>query len=138
MPLHIYFQQQFYIEIEDIDFLQFGLNWNRELLYRNINNRVDKMISSGLVDETRSILAKGYSPDLNSLNTVGYKEIISYLNEEIDLERAVELIKRNTRRYAKRQMTWFKKDERINWFDIEKEEDLEKLMETIITAISQN
>lgn len=124
-------------EIE-IDFLQFGLNWERELLYNNINNRVDKMISAGLVDEVKSVLDKGFSPELNSLNTVGYKEIIAYLEEEFCLDRAVELIKRNTRRYAKRQMTWFRKDERIKWFEIEKEKDLDKIADIIIEGFLQN
>jgi len=119
----------------DIEFLQFGLNWERELLYDNINSRVDKMISTGLVDEVKSVLSSGFSSELNSLNTVGYKEIIAYLKKEYDLERAIELIKRNTRRYAKRQMTWFRKDDRIKWFKIDKEEDLEKIAESIIKDI---
>jgi len=122
----------------DIEFLQYGLQWERELLYQNINNRVDKMIFDGLVDEVKSLLGKGYSSNLNSLNTVGYKEIIAYLNGEYDLERAVELIKRNTRHYAKRQMTWFRKDERIKWFEIDQEEDLEKTADSIIEGSSQN
>ncbi|MEN8192824.1 MAG: tRNA (adenosine(37)-N6)-dimethylallyltransferase MiaA [Bacteroidota bacterium] len=119
----------------DIQFVQYGLQWERELLYQNINNRVDKMISDGLVDEVKSILAKGYSPELNSLNTVGYKEIIAYLSDEYDIDRAIELIKRNTRRYAKRQMTWFRKDERIKWFKINREEDLDKIANSIIKDI---
>ena len=119
----------------DIEILQNGLQWERELLYQNINNRVDKMIFDGLVDEVKSILGNGYSSNLNSLNTVGYKEIIAYLNGEHDLERAVELIKRNTRHYAKRQMTWFRKDERIKWFEIDQEEDLEKIADSIIKDI---
>jgi len=122
----------------NIEFLQYGLNWNRELLYENINNRVDKMISAGLLEETKSLLARGYSQELNALNTVGYKEIIAHLKGEYDLDRATELIKRNTRRYAKRQMTWFRKDSRIKWFEIEKEEELEKIADTIIQGISQN
>jgi len=119
----------------DIKFLQYGLQWERELLYQNINNRVDKMISDGLVDEIKSVLEKGYSSELNSLNTVGYKEIIAYLKGEYDLERAVELIKRNTRHYAKRQMTWFRKDEMIKWFEIDQEEELEKIADSIIKDI---
>ena len=61
---------------------------------------------------------KGYNKNLNSLNTVGYKEIVQHLNGEISFEKAVELIKRNTRHYAKRQLTWFKKDKRIHWFEV--------------------
>ena len=82
------------------------------------------MIQNGLVDEVKNILSKGFFKNLNALNTVGYKEIISYLDKEITLERAVELIKRNTRRYAKRQMTWFRKDDRINWTNINSIDDL--------------
>lgn len=108
----------------DIEFLQFGLNWDREVLYRNIEERVDHMISSGLIDEVKRILAMGYSTNLNSLNTVGYKEIIMYLSGEISLERAIELIKRNTRRYAKRQMTWFRGQAGVQWLDINSREDL--------------
>jgi len=108
-------------------FYQIGLNWNREVLYTRIEKRVDKMIEDGLVDEVKCILSDGYDKNLNSLNTVGYKEIISYLENEITLERAIELIKRNTRRYAKRQLTWFRADERIKWFNVSSQKDLDDL-----------
>ena len=117
----------------DIEFRQFGLNWPREILYKNIETRVDKMIDLGLVDEVKSLLANGYNENINALNTVGYKEIISYLKSEYSLERAIELIKRNTRHYAKRQMTWFRKDESINWLDINSNEDLFKQVSRIAT-----
>lgn len=116
----------------NIDFLKFGLNWDREILYRNIEARVDQMIESGLVDEVKSIMNMGYGKELNSLNTVGYKEIIMYLSAEISLERAVELIKRNTRRYAKRQLTWFRSDTQINWFDIHSASDLLNVPDKIL------
>ncbi|HEX2867920.1 MAG TPA: tRNA (adenosine(37)-N6)-dimethylallyltransferase MiaA [Ignavibacteriales bacterium] len=116
----------------DLDFLQFGLNWQREVLYRNIESRVDNMIASGLIEEVKNVLSMGYSTSLNSLNTVGYKEIIMYLSGEISLERAIELIKRNTRRYAKRQMTWFRRDEGIHWFDIYSKEDLLNVPDRIL------
>ncbi|WKZ70704.1 MAG: tRNA (adenosine(37)-N6)-dimethylallyltransferase MiaA [Melioribacteraceae bacterium] len=118
------------------NFLQFGLNWPRQILYKNIEARVDQMIENGLVDEVKSILEMNYSKKLNSLNTVGYKEIISYLDNEISLERAVELIKRNTRRYAKRQLTWFRKDERIKWFDLESFEEIEIIKNKILKSIT--
>ncbi len=121
-------------EIE-IDFFQFGLNWERKVLYTNIENRVDRMIESGLVDEVKSLLEMGYTGELNSLNTVGYKEILSYFSGEYTLDRAIELIKRNTRRYAKRQMTWFRKDKRIVWIDINDLQDLENISERIISLI---
>jgi len=119
----------------DLVFHQFGLNWKREVLYHNIESRVDAMISAGLVDEVKSILKLGYSQELNSLNTVGYKEIIAHLNGEYNLERAIELIKRNTRRFAKRQMTWFRKDENIEWFDIEDKDEISMIADSIISKL---
>jgi len=116
-------------------FEQHGLNWNRDLLYKNIEMRVDNMIENGLIEEVKNILNKGYDKGLNSLNTVGYKEIIAFLDEEITLERAIELIKRNTRRFAKRQMTWFRKDERIIWHKVEKESDLNQIANTVVGNI---
>jgi tRNA dimethylallyltransferase len=85
------------------------------------------MIRDGLVDEVRNILQDGFDTKLNSLNTVGYKEIIAHFNDEISLERAIELIKRNTRRYAKRQITWFKADNRIKWHNVSSQYDLDEL-----------
>jgi tRNA dimethylallyltransferase len=124
--------QEDYTRKNNCEFLQFGLNWNRKVLYANIEQRVDQMIEKGLVDEVKNILSKGYSKELNALNTVGYKEIISFLENEISLERAVELIKRNTRHYAKRQMTWYRKDKRIQWIEIESVDDLYKAAQTIL------
>ncbi|RJP59634.1 MAG: tRNA (adenosine(37)-N6)-dimethylallyltransferase MiaA, partial [Ignavibacteriales bacterium] len=122
-------------KINNYNFLQFGLNWPRQILYKNIEARVDQMIENGLIEEVKSILEMKYSKKLNSLNTVGYKEIISYLDNEISLERAVELIKRNTRHYAKRQLTWFRKDERIIWFDLESMEEIEIIKNKILKSI---
>jgi tRNA dimethylallyltransferase len=121
----------------NIEFKQFGLNWEREILYSRIEKRVDEMIDAGLVGEVKRLLNK-YSSNLNALNTVGYKEIIDYLNDNISLERAVELIKRNTRRFAKRQLTWFRKDDRIKWFDMRSPEDIETAAEKILNEISAN
>ena len=117
---------------------QIGLLWKRERLYQNIESRVDEMISIGLVEEVKSILKLGYDKKLNALNTVGYKEIIQYLDEVISLDRAVELIKRNTRRYAKRQMTWFNADKRIEWFDINSLSDLDLIAEKIAKEINES
>lgn len=119
------------IKISKFRFKQIGLNWQRESLYKNIENRVDEMIEKGLIDEVKSILNRGFEKSINSLNTVGYKEIIQYLDSEISLDKAIELIKRNTRRYAKRQMTWFNADNRIEWHQIKDKEDLIKLAEII-------
>jgi tRNA dimethylallyltransferase len=109
------------------NFYQIGLNWDREVLYRRVEERVDEMIKKGLVEEVKYILENGYDKNLNALNTVGYKEIISYLEDEITLDRAIELIKRNTRHYAKRQLTWFKADVKINWFNISSRKDIDNL-----------
>lgn len=93
--------------------VKIGLNRPREELYRNINLRVDKMIAAGLVEEARSLLP---FRSLNSLNTVGYKELFGYFDGMYDLEEASRLIKRNTRHYAKKQLSWFGKDETTKWF----------------------
>jgi len=96
----------------DFDIEQYVLDLPRELLYNRINQRVDFMMEAGLLDEVRSVFQFKH---LNSLNTVGYKELFEYIEDETSLEEAVELIKRNTRRYAKRQLTWFRKDEEAVW-----------------------
>ncbi|HPU35332.1 MAG TPA: tRNA (adenosine(37)-N6)-dimethylallyltransferase MiaA [Bacillota bacterium] len=98
----------------------FGLTMARDKLYKRIEERVDKMIAAGLIDEVRRLLEKGYSPELSSMRSLGYKEIIKYLSGELTLEQAVEILKRNTRRFAKRQLTWFRRDQRIKWLDLDK------------------
>ncbi|MCB9188325.1 MAG: tRNA (adenosine(37)-N6)-dimethylallyltransferase MiaA [Flavobacteriales bacterium] len=91
-----------------------GLNADRELVYENINQRVDLMMKNGLLEEVRSVYP---FKDFNSLNTVGYKELFKYIDGTYSLEEAVELIKKNTRNFAKRQMTWFKRDKETMWFE---------------------
>lgn len=118
-------------ENSEYNLLYIGLNMERENLYKKINERVEQMIDNGLVQETKKLLDLGYSRDLNSFKAIGYREIISYLYNEITLDEAIELIKKNSRHYAKRQLTWFRRDKRIIWFDRE-DEDLEyKLMKLI-------
>ncbi len=95
--------------------LQFGIAVERKELYRRIENRVDDMIAAGLLDEVRELLRRGFDPQLNSLQTVGYKEVIRYIQQKITYEDMLAQIKMNTRRYAKRQMTWFRKDSLIIW-----------------------
>jgi len=112
-----------------------GLTMERQALYQRINQRVDEMLSLGLVDEVKMLLEKGYSPKLNSLNTVGYKEVIAYLQNQLTFAEMVEQIKRNSRRYAKRQLTWFRADERIQWFNVEKIDDFKSLKQKIIRII---
>lgn len=101
--------------------LKLGLLQDREQLYRKIEQRVDAMFEAGLVAEVSSLLASGCPADVKGLKTIGYREVIAYLKGEHDLQTAVNLVKRNSRRYAKRQMTWFRADSSIIWVDPERE-----------------
>jgi tRNA dimethylallyltransferase len=105
--------------------MKIGLNPDREELYENINLRVDHMIQEGLIEEARSLYQIRHC---NALNTVGYKEIFDYLEGKITLEEAVSFIKRNTRHYARRQLTWFRRDTSIVWF---KPEDIASIVKFI-------
>ena len=96
----------------------FGLTLPREQLYRRIEQRVDQMFAAGLVDEVRGLLAQGYCEDSNALSALGYKEVLPLLRGECSEEEAKDLLKRNTRRFAKRQLTWFRRDPRIVWRDV--------------------
>ena len=101
--------------------LKIGLKRDREELYDRINRRVDMMMEEGLLDEVRSVLPYRH---LNSLNTVGYKELFKYLDGEWELPFAIEKIKQNSRIYSRKQMTWFKRDEEIRWFHPEQETEI--------------
>jgi tRNA dimethylallyltransferase len=94
--------------------IKIGLNTSRETLYARINARVDDMMTSGLLNEVKSLLPYKH---LNALQTVGYKELFSYLENKISIDAAVESIKQNTRKFAKRQLTWFRRDEEIKWLE---------------------
>lgn len=98
----------------DFDVIKIGVQWPRDILYKRINERVDEMVRQGLVGEARAFYP---FRNLKSLQTVGYKELFEAFDGNISEEEAVELIKRNSRRYAKRQMTWFGRDKRICWFE---------------------
>ncbi len=111
----------------DFNSIQIGLTTDRELIYDRINSRVDEMVKNGLIEEVKSLHSK---KELNSLNTVGYKELFKYFDGEWELDFAIEKIKQNTRNFAKRQLTWFKKDENTQWFDVTSEKDkIQKLIE---------
>ena len=101
--------------------VKIGLNREREELYNRINARVDRMMQQGLLKEASEMYPHR---DLNALNTVGYKELFEYFNGRWSLEEAVERIKGNTRRYARKQLTWYKKDPQIRWFHPEQEQDI--------------
>ena len=101
------------------DFRYFVINDDRALLYERINYRVDKMIKAGLVDEVKRLKEMGVTSGMTSMQALGYREIYAYLEGEYDLERAVELIKRNTRHFAKRQLTWFRREKDAKIIDLE-------------------
>ena len=103
-----------------------GLEAPREVLYNRINQRVDLMIENGLVEEARKLYPQKH---LNALQTVGYRELFDYFDEKTPLHFAIEEIKKNTRRFAKRQLTWFKRNEKIQWFDYQ--EDINNITDTI-------
>ncbi|NNK87273.1 MAG: tRNA (adenosine(37)-N6)-dimethylallyltransferase MiaA [Flavobacteriaceae bacterium] len=94
--------------------IHIGISADRESIYDRINKRVDQMMADGLLEEAKSLIAYKH---LNALNTVGYKELFRYFESEFELPEAISEIKKNTRRFAKRQLTWFRKDESIQWFD---------------------
>ena len=111
--------------------IKIGLNRDREELYARINTRVDKMVEQGLLEEAKRVLPFRHC---NSLNTVGYKEIFNYFDGEWELDFALEKIRRNSRVYSRKQVTWFKKDEQVKWFH---PEHIDEIKEYILNTISQ-
>ena len=111
------------------------LNRDRQHLYERINKRVDIMFEKGLVDEVKNLLNLGYTKDMISMQGIGYKEIIKYLDKEYTFDEAKEIIKRDSRRYAKRQLTWFRRYENAKWYDLDKYDDLNLLKDEIINYI---
>ncbi|WP_233165799.1 tRNA (adenosine(37)-N6)-dimethylallyltransferase MiaA [Pedobacter sp. ASV12] len=110
--------------------IKIGLNTDRALLYERINHRVDLMMQAGLLEEVKSLVPYR---QYNALNTVGYSELFDYLDGKTDLEQAVAMIKQNTRRFAKRQLTWFRRDEDTTWFE---PDELERIISFIEGKIS--
>ncbi len=97
--------------------LPFAFDWDRNKLYERINKRAEDMFDNGLIKEIKDLLESGVSPSDQSMQAIGYKECIPYIEGEYSLEEALDLVKRHSRRYAKRQLTWFRKDERLKWLD---------------------
>lgn len=112
-------KSKFSVPRERYHALWFGLTRSREVLYERINMRVDLMFEQGLVDEVRGLMDQGLGDALTSMQSIGYKEIIDALRGAITMDEARELIKMRSRRYAKRQLSWFKRDDRIVWFDMD-------------------
>jgi tRNA dimethylallyltransferase len=117
----------------DFRIIKIGLQRPREELYGIINRRVDSMIDAGLEEEARSLLPVR---SLNALNTVGYKELFEYFDGKISRESAIEVIKRDTRRFAKRQMTWWAKDKGITWFHPDRIDDIIKFIEVLLYPLA--
>jgi tRNA dimethylallyltransferase len=115
----------------DFQIIKIGLERPREELYDRINRRVDKMVEDGLENEARTLFDLRH---LNALNSVGYREFFDYFDGKITREKAIELIKRNSRRYAKRQMTWWGKDKEIRWFDPERVQAIISYIESKIRS----
>lgn len=113
-----------------------GLNMERERLYRRIDARVDGMLQQGLVEEARQIYDCGYTRKLPAMQSIGYKQLFSHFDGNCSLDEAIDAIKRDTRRFAKRQLTWFRRDVRIQWFDVS--EWNEQTIEHILRYIKEN
>jgi tRNA dimethylallyltransferase len=113
------------------DLLMIGLTMERQTLYERINQRVDKMLEAGLVEEVRRLLDQGYGSALTSMQGLGYKELIPYLYGEITLEKAVNDIKQRTRHFAKRQLSWFRRMSEVQWFDLTDPAERPKIVQTI-------
>jgi len=116
IPISFYREQHRFGEKPYVT-LKIGLEMNRDLLYDRIDQRVDQMLERGFLQEVEGLMEMGYGPELKPMQSLGYKQMVRYLLREIDLDEAVRQIKRDTRRYAKRQVTWFKADPEIRWRD---------------------
>jgi len=109
-----------------------GIQTERKALKQKIELRTDKMIAGGLLDEVKKVLAMGYNGDLKSLQSLGYKQVIGFLNKKYDEQSCIDLIKRDTWQYARRQMTWFNADKEVNWFSPESFDEIKKKVEIFL------
>lgn len=109
-----------------------GLNRDREELYNRIDKRVEKMFQDGFVSEVKRLMGDGLTQNKTASQALGYKEILGYVDGKYTLDETKDLIKKNTRRFARRQLTWFRKDDRVRWFFIQKDEDVNVTVERII------
>jgi len=119
------------------NFILIGLTMDRQHLYERIDKRVDIMLKNGLIEEVKALISLGFADSIISMQGIGYKEVLSYINNERTLEEAVEIIKRDSRRYAKRQITWFKRIKEIKWFSIDNYGNTNNIVGDAITYISE-
>lgn len=131
-----YFDKKASTEELPYDYELIGLNWPREELYHRINHRVDNMIEAGLINETKMLLDQGFDWNLTSLKAIGYKELRPFLKGDASLEEVLTILKQNTRHFAKRQMTWFRKDQRIHWIEMNDERSLDGLVKECLDILS--
>lgn len=124
-------------ETDDYEMILVGLTRERQELYDRINARVDILINNGLVDEVKELMAMGLTSDDISMKGIGYKEIIAFLNNEYDLETAVDTVKKNTRHYAKKQLTWYRRYDKINWLNISEFNSDEEAIEELISWLEK-
>lgn len=123
------------VRTQDYEVVLIGLTRNRLKLYARINQRVDLMLASGLIDEVEKLKKSGLNDSFQSMQGIGYKEVLAYLNGLYDLDTMISLLKQNSRRYAKRQMTWFKRYEEIQWMDLETFSSKEAVVKMILSTI---
>lgn len=131
-----FWEQQAKVEGVRYDLQMFGLTRPREQLYGRINRRVELMIAQGLLDEARRLFDQGLDDKFIANQAIGYKELFAYLRGEEPLEHALERLKQNTRRYAKRQLTWFRADRRIQWLDVSLYQDSDSLADEIAERLA--
>ncbi len=113
-------------------FVYFVLNRERATLYDRINLRIDQMLEAGLLDEVKSLAEKGYTKDMVSMQGLGYKEILAYLDGEMTMEEAIYILKRDTRHFAKRQLTWFKREKDVTWIDLDTFQSRQQVLNEMI------
>lgn len=121
------------------DYLYFVINNDREILYERIEKRIDKMLSDGLVDEVKKLQDMGCTKDMVSMKGLGYKEVLSYLAGEISYDEAVHILKRDTRHFAKRQITWFKREKDVIWMNYpDFNQDKDKMLRAMLNKIGEH
>lgn len=128
-------ENQFRIDNEKYDWYLYALTRDRSELYSDIDNRVDQMLEDGLLEEFEGIMASGISYKAQSMQAIGYKELLNYTKGEYSLERAIELIKQHSRNYAKRQLTWFRNDDKAKFIDVGKN-SIDSIINSILEDIN--
>lgn len=132
-----YFYKDFRKENDNYNIVYIGFTMDRDILYERINKRVDTMIELGLIEEVKSLLDMGYTEELVSMQGLGYKEIIEYLKGNYSLEEAIDILKRDSRRFAKRQLTWFRREKGIEWVNTHEFENKDILTDYVVNIIKK-